>query len=405
MSDYKDAVSAIFDVDQLDWYIERFIMYELYKHDVDPRITLTGTSFKLDSIEEYNEGYKYSGYDKWHTQILQGGPYINIISRAISDLNLADHRHTETLEEYNQTNLEFALTLLYEGDEDASAFTEITKITGRRFDLLAFLFFLKDSSRYMPTRSVLFDDRFRKLGLDSQLENNCSWDKYVEYNKWLSIIQSYLCENLNPDITLIDAHSFVWMIQILNSFKENSAVLMRHKKYGIGICEDKEKDNLEVDFKGTKRTFLKESINTGLLTEVSVKPESVLLLNAESTLPEEIIETDAEPIYEGAKKQVIVNAYERDDKARRKCLQYYLRRDGRIVCQVCGFDFGKVYGAEYTNKIHVHHIRPLSEINNEYQVNPTEDLLPVCPNCHMVLHANGGISIDELKRRLQHNAN
>ncbi|HSX81067.1 MAG TPA: HNH endonuclease [Candidatus Saccharimonadia bacterium] len=36
--------------------------------------------------------------------------------------------------------------------------------------------------------------------------------------------------------------------------------------------------------------------------------------------------------------------------------------------------------------IHVHHCRPLSEIAGEYVVDPIEDLRPVCPNCHAVIH-------------------
>ena len=36
--------------------------------------------------------------------------------------------------------------------------------------------------------------------------------------------------------------------------------------------------------------------------------------------------------------------------------------------------------------IHVHHLRPLSEIKASYVVDPKEDLRPVCPNCHAVIH-------------------
>ena len=118
-------------------------------------------------------------------------------------------------------------------------------------------------------------------------------------------------------------------------------------------------------------------------------------------LPEEVKEEPGKPITEGAKKTITVNSYERDPRAKRICKDYYMKRDGRITCQICGFDFGEVYGPEYANKIHVHHIVPVSEIREEYIVDPINDLIPVCPNCHMILHAGYGISVEALRKKLQ----
>ena len=96
-------------------------------------------------------------------------------------------------------------------------------------------------------------------------------------------------------------------------------------------------------------------------------------------LPEEISETEG--FYEGARKQISVNTYERDRTARDKCLQHYDTR-----CAVCGKDMSEIYGPEATGLIHVHHLKPLSEVKGGYQVNPIADLRPVCPNCHAVIH-------------------
>ena len=52
----------------------------------------------------------------------------------------------------------------------------------------------------------------------------------------------------------------------------------------------------------------------------------------------------------------------------------------------CGFDFSHIYGPIGTGFIHVHHIIPLSSLEDGYSVNPVEDLRPVCPNCHAILH-------------------
>jgi 5-methylcytosine-specific restriction protein A len=39
-----------------------------------------------------------------------------------------------------------------------------------------------------------------------------------------------------------------------------------------------------------------------------------------------------------------------------------------------------------TGYIHVHHIVPLSAIKESYVVDPVTDLVPVCPNCHAIIH-------------------
>jgi len=51
----------------------------------------------------------------------------------------------------------------------------------------------------------------------------------------------------------------------------------------------------------------------------------------------------------------------------------------------------------------VHHIKPISEIGEDYLVDPVRDLVPVCPNCHRMLHIkpDGVFSIEELKMLMQ----
>jgi 5-methylcytosine-specific restriction protein A len=98
---------------------------------------------------------------------------------------------------------------------------------------------------------------------------------------------------------------------------------------------------------------------------------------------------------EGALKQVQVNAYERNGKARRACLLHH-----GWACSICGLDFGETYGAQADGLIHVHHLKPLNEIGRSYQVDPINDLLPVCPNCHAVIHSGGGLRTPEEVRTM-----
>ena len=72
---------------------------------------------------------------------------------------------------------------------------------------------------------------------------------------------------------------------------------------------------------------------------------------------------------EGAVVRVSVNAYERNPAARRACIEHH-----GTNCCICGFNFGQVYGPAVDGLIHVHHLRPLSEVAAEYTVDAVADL-------------------------------
>ncbi len=114
-------------------------------------------------------------------------------------------------------------------------------------------------------------------------------------------------------------------------------------------------------------------------------------------LAEEIGSSDQKNLYEGAKKQIYVNSYERDRNARNQCINEY-----GVQCCICEFDFEKTYGPVGRDFIHVHHLIPLSKIKETYQVKPLEDLRPVCPNCHAIIHKkNPPYSIDEVRAMMR----
>lgn len=84
---------------------------------------------------------------------------------------------------------------------------------------------------------------------------------------------------------------------------------------------------------------------------------------------------------EGALTQITVNKYERNVKARKACLEKY-----GYICRICNENLEDKYGELGKEFIHVHHIVPLNEIKKEYKINPITDLIPVCPNCHAIIH-------------------
>lgn len=115
----------------------------------------------------------------------------------------------------------------------------------------------------------------------------------------------------------------------------------------------------------------------------------------DSILAEEIISPSR--FTEGASKTVSINVYERSLEARQVCINHH-----GCKCAVCEFDFGKFYGAIGEGYIHVHHVVPLAEVRTEYVLNPIEDLIPVCANCHSILHrVKPVLKVEQLKEILK----
>jgi 5-methylcytosine-specific restriction protein A len=83
-----------------------------------------------------------------------------------------------------------------------------------------------------------------------------------------------------------------------------------------------------------------------------------------------------EECFEGSRKRIYVNKYERDPLLRKECIL----KQGAI-CVVCNTDFSKIYGNRGEGFIEVHHNIPLYKIGKEHKVKST-DLVPVCSNCH-----------------------
>ena len=84
---------------------------------------------------------------------------------------------------------------------------------------------------------------------------------------------------------------------------------------------------------------------------------------------------------EGDVYRTEVNRYERNPLNRKLCLVAK-----GYDCAVCGMNFEKTYGKIGHHFINVHHIVPVSQLCPGYVIDPIKDLIPVCPNCHSMLH-------------------
>ena len=139
-----------------------------------------------------------------------------------------------------------------------------------------------------------------------------------------------------------------------------------------------------------------ERIKLNVPTEKQAQREVWAYRPLVEKIPEEISPEELSPnIYtEGLITRIAVNQYERNLQAKKHCIDHY-----GAVCLVCGFDFEKVYGDIGKGFIHVHHLIPIHTIKQTYQINPITDLVPVCPNCHAMLHKKKPqpYTIEELK--------
>ncbi|RJP53738.1 MAG: hypothetical protein C4583_03945 [Anaerolineaceae bacterium] len=184
---------------------------------------------------------------------------------------------------------------------------------------------------------------------------------------------------------------------------------LHHAVIGGGFYLDKRSEELVKDLQSECESYSleqglsyrKEFDSLPLLVEISVTDADARAIEN----PDEVLENEfvsaGRPIFEGAVKKVTVNAYERNPKARKACISHY-----GFSCTVCGMNFEKMYGEVGKKYIHVHHLKLVSDIKEEYEVDPINDLRPVCPNCHAMIHRqNPPYSIDEVKSFIEKSSN
>ena len=135
--------------------------------------------------------------------------------------------------------------------------------------------------------------------------------------------------------------------------------------------------------------------------EVAVETININFLSTANGIPGKLIGVDEFEYKseEGGKILISINKYERDPKLRREALVIH-----GTVCAACGFDFELVYGELGKGYCHIHHKKPLGEVNAKMQVNPRTDLIPLCANCHAMIHRSvPALNVSELIRLIKSN--
>jgi 5-methylcytosine-specific restriction protein A len=125
--------------------------------------------------------------------------------------------------------------------------------------------------------------------------------------------------------------------------------------------------------------------NTISVAEIAVSLVLCLLEIEELNEAPEFIETG--PVIsslgevEGRKLIKQIHSYERSRKNRAACLAEH-----GYSCFSCGLNFGEVYGERGVGYIEVHHREPVSLMAEPRALDPKLDLVPLCANCHRMVH-------------------
>ena len=148
----------------------------------------------------------------------------------------------------------------------------------------------------------------------------------------------------------------------------------RNEKYGFEYSQYKFY-LLKEEYQLENKPALPKRNNHSYFTveELMTKEEFILVHSSESS--------SKEVYYEGSVTTVELDRYERNLEARKKCIE-----SQGYQCKICGFDFEEVYGEIGKGFIHVHHVIPISSDKESRVVDYEKDLIPVCPNCHAMIH-------------------
>ena len=193
-------------------------------------------SFASHPYSEKQEGYKYKIYrtardmlafEDWKKSEIGSGKILlaTLASVEITENNLVPWQGRfgkvarpqrplyEAQRDRNKIQqVESCLFSLYREASDAESFDALVSIFGKRYPLIAYFFFLKDRSKYLPIAPTFFDKAFEVLGAEFRTSYRCSWENYSDYVGLLGELKVMLVETLATEVTLLDAHSFAWIL-------------------------------------------------------------------------------------------------------------------------------------------------------------------------------------------------
>lgn len=162
------------------------------------------------------------------------------------------------------------------------------------------------------------------------------------------------------------------------------------------------------EFKGLFRGMTVAQAVDELKQTASVDYEDIIAILSGREVDETKCEADIQSetaidyrtLKEGCRELIYTTRYERSPILRKRAIQIH-----GTTCMACAFNFYNFYGERGKDYIEVHHLIPLSTLEEEFEINPATDMAVVCSNCHRMIHRERGniLSMDELKQIINRN--
>lgn len=212
--------------------IERFYRYlDGFKNYIEKMSGSSMGNLSQNAFFVKEEGYKHNVYQNaqkvldfinWQSSDIGNG---KIAERAIKAVDVAENlvHHQQKIHFKNKilSNTKKAEQLLYSiycTDNDAESFEDAVIFLGGKYDLLAYLFFIKDDEKYLPINSKNFDERFYLLGIPFRTSRSCSSENYFLFVEYINKLRTHMEKYYGCDISLLDAHSVIWQISLANDY-------------------------------------------------------------------------------------------------------------------------------------------------------------------------------------------
>lgn len=205
---------------------------------------------------------------------------------------------------------------------------------------------------------------------------------------------SYINQSLTTNISATnDQYNDIANIDIETVNSSTNEDVTLEEKQETTNNEEKSPNNIETLNDTTQLYDNKEQVSSQEITEQFQDED---FTNIDQPLGQNSTGTK-----EGRKIDYYGFRYERNPQNRKEAIKLHGTK-----CFACGFDYEKTYGPFGKDFIEIHHTKPLAEQESEIIINPETDLIPLCANCHrMIHHRNPCLSLEELKELIKQNEN
>ena len=163
---------------------------------------------------------------------------------------------------------------LYRGDGNLGGlFDAIAAQTGYKYPLMAYLFFLKDSQKYMPIQPTGFDRVFAALGIELRTLRQCSCENYSAFNSTLQNLRSKIAEHFDiTDVALVDAHSLCWIYSTLLKERQDGGLSPGHRGMDPGRILGPRQTSIAAMIYSVRETVRNSN---GQMREARVRPKEL----------------------------------------------------------------------------------------------------------------------------------